>query len=78
MRMNEFLNLPMGGKINENMGLKDTTGSKVATTLLPTTTYKDFYKAQYAKFKFPLRNLYKDKTCLAKCPDGFASVDGIC
>lgn len=35
------------------------------------------YAAQYKKFNFPERNL-QDNRCIKHCPNGTASIDGIC
>jgi len=41
------------------------------------TTYKMLYEAVYASYSFPLQSLFEN-TCLAFCPDGYASVNGVC
>jgi hypothetical protein len=43
------------------------------------TTYKDLFMAKYNEMKpdFPTKSLFEN-TCLAFCPDGYASVNGIC
>lgn len=41
------------------------------------TTYRSLYTQLYNDFKFPTQSLMQGQ-CLAFCPDGFASVNGLC
>ena len=71
--MVEFLN----SMVNED-GLDTSTGLRPGgLEIEDTTTFKDLYAQQWGKFNFPTKSLYENQ-CLAFCPDGFASVNGIC
>ena len=41
------------------------------------TMFVQVYIKIYEKYNFPTQSLHKNK-CLAFCPDGFASVNGVC
>jgi hypothetical protein len=41
------------------------------------TTYSDLYLAMYKSYDFPKQSLRLGK-CVAFCPDGTASVNGLC
>lgn len=66
-------------KIETEDGIVAGTGFKKSDLhpITPETTYKEYYESIYSTYKFPKKSLHENE-CLAKCPDTFASVNGVC
>lgn len=73
MTMKEFLNSTVdNGGVDTSTGLR-TDGLEINSTI----TFSELYAQQWAVFPFPTKSLYENQ-CLDFCPDGYASVNGIC
>jgi len=46
-------------------------------TITKETTYTEVYQGLYDSYDFPVQSLFENQ-CVAFCPDGYASVNGIC
>ena len=81
VKFKEFLNhrvyaLPDGTATSNPL---TETGLVIPTTVSVTadTTYRELYESLFKNYDFPLASLLEGK-CLRFCPDGFATVNGLC